>query len=109
MFQDMSKHLTGSFEPMKKVVEVQAKMLEELTRQQMACAQSCMETTLQQTKELSSCRTPDDMLKLQQSYTKELEDTLKKTSNANLEALNQAREQMEKLTREAFDSLASKK
>ncbi|WP_207063375.1 phasin family protein [Motiliproteus sp. SC1-56] len=109
MFQDMTKQMSRSMEPMKTLVEIQAKMLEQLTRQQIACAQSCVEATMEQSKELSACKTPEDLLKLQQAYAKGLEDTLQKASAANMDALNEAREQMEKLTREAFDSLTPKR
>ena len=106
MFQDMTKQFASSMGPMKALVEVQAQMLEQLTRQQMACLQSCVEATVQQTQELSKCKTPDDLVNLQKAYAKELEETLRKASDANMAAFNKAREEMEKLTRDAFDAFS---
>ncbi len=109
MFQDMNKTLSQSMEPFKDLVNIQTKMLEELTRQQMVCTKSCIEATIQQTKEMQKCQTPADLMALQQSYAKQLEDTLKGASEQNLQALGEAREAMEKLTQDAFDAFAAKK
>ncbi|MGB0468217.1 MAG: phasin family protein [Pontibacterium sp.] len=109
MFQDMNKTLSQSMEPFKDLVNIQTKMLEELTRQQMACTKSCIEATIQQTKEMQMCQTPADLMSLQQSYAKQMETTLKDASEHNMQALGEARVAMERLTQDAFDAFASKK
>ena len=109
MFQDMTKTLNSSIGPMKELVEIQTKMLEKLTRLQMECAKSCVEATMHQTKELPACHSADEILDLQKTYAKELEATLRDTSSKNLEALNQAREEMERITQDAFSAFAPKK
>lgn len=108
MFQDMNKTLSQSMEPFKDLVNIQTKMLEELTRQQMACTKSCIEATIRQTKEMQKCQTPAELLALQQAYAKQLEDTLKDASEHNMQALNDARAAMEKLTQDSFDAFAKK-
>ncbi|MEH6627655.1 MAG: phasin family protein [Motiliproteus sp.] len=108
MFQDMTKRLNNSMGPMKALVEIQTKMLEKLTKLQMDCAKNCVEATMQQTKELPSCHTPEEILSLQQSYAKELEETLRDTSSRNMEALSQAREEMERITQDAFSAFVPK-
>lgn len=108
MFQDMTKRFNNSMGPMKDLVEIQTKMLEKLTKLQMDCAKHCVEATMHQTQELPSCHTADEILNLQKSYAKELEDTLRDTSSRNLEALNQAREEMERITQDAFSAFVPK-
>ncbi|MBS98921.1 MAG: flavodoxin [Oceanospirillaceae bacterium] len=103
MFQDMNKMLDQSMGPFKELVDIQTKMLEELTRQQMDCTKACIEATVQQTKELQKCKSPADLLELQKAYAKELEDTLRSANQQNLTALTEAREAMQKLTEGAFD------
>ncbi len=106
MFQDMTKKMNESMEPFKDLVNIQTKMLEELTRHQMECTKSCIEATIQQTKELQKCQTPNDLMTLQQAYAKELEDTLKSASNQNLKALQEARDEIEVVTKGAFNAFA---
>lgn len=108
MFQDMTKKMGESMEPFKELVNIQTKMLEELTRQQMECTKSCIEATIQQTKELQKCQNPTDLLTLQQAYAKELEETLRAASSQNLKALQDAREEIEKVTKDAFNPFATK-
>lgn len=108
MFQDMTKKVGESMEPFKELVNIQTKMLEELTRQQMECTKSCIEATIQQTKELQKCQNPTDLLTLQQAYAKELEETLRSASSQNLKALQDAREEIEKVTKDAFNPFANK-
>lgn len=108
MFQDMTKKVGESMEPFKELVNIQTKMLEELTRQQMECTKSCIEATIQQTKELQKCQNPTDLLTLQQAYAKELEETLRAASSQNLKALQDAREEIEKVTKDAFNPFATK-
>ena len=108
MFQDMTKKVGESMEPFKELVNIQTKMLEELTRQQMECTKSCIEATIQQTKELQKCQNPTDLLTLQQAYAKELEETLRSASSQNLKALQDAREEIEKVTKDAFNPFATK-
>lgn len=108
MFQDMTKMMNESMEPFKDLVNIQTKMLEELTRQQMECTKSCIEATIQQTKELQNCQSPNDLLTLQQAYAKELEETLAAASSENMKALQDAREEIEKVTKDAFNAFAPK-
>lgn len=102
MFQDMNKMFSQSMEPFKELVDIQTRMLEELSRQQMDCTKAFIEATVQQTKELQNCKTPADILELQKAYAKELEDTLKAANNQNLKALNEARDAMQALTQDAM-------
>ncbi len=96
-------------EPFKDLVNIQTRMLEELTRQQMECTKSCIEATIQQTRELQKCQTPGDLMELQQAYAKELEQTLRSAGEKNMEALAQARASIEKLAQDSFDAFAPKK
>ncbi len=109
MFQDMNSMLNQSMEPFKALVEIQTKMLEELTRQQMECTKACIDATMQQAKELQKCQNPGDLLTLQQAYAKELEETLKAANQQNLKALTEAREAMQKLTQGTFEAFTGKK
>lgn len=109
MFQDMNNMLSKSMEPFKELVEIQTKMLEELTRQQMECTKACIDATMQQAKELQKCQNPGDLLTLQQAYAKELEETLTAANQQNLKALNTAREAMQKLTQGTLDVFSGKK
>jgi hypothetical protein len=109
MFQDMSKKLNSSMEPFKDLLEVQTRMLERLTRQQIECVQACMSQTMSQTKELPQCRSAEELVKLQQSYTESVEATLRQTSRDNLQAFNEAREAIEQISVDAFNAFAPKK
>lgn len=104
MFQDMNKKITNSMGPFKQLVDIQTKMLEELTRQQMECTKSCIEATIQQTKEMQKCQTPTDLLELQRSYAQELENTLLHASEQNMKALKEARTDIEDVAQSAFDA-----
>jgi len=108
MFQDMTKTLNQSMEPFKDLINIQTRMLEELTRQQMECTRSCIEATMQQTRELQNCKTAQDLVSLQKAYASELEGTLRHTSENNLKALNDARQQIEQLTQDTFDAFAAR-
>lgn len=108
MFQDITKKMTGSMEPFKDLVNIQTKMLEELTRQQMECTKSCIDATIAQTRELQKCQTPADLMQLQQAYAKELEETLRSASSENMKALEQARKEIEQITKDAFNAFANK-
>jgi len=103
MFQDMNKMFNQSMEPFKDLVDIQTKMLEELTRHQMDCTKAFIEATVHQTKEWQNCKTPADLLELQKAYAKELEDTLRAANQQNLKALEDARDAIQKLTHGAFD------
>lgn len=109
MFQEVTKKMTESMEPFKDLMNIQTRMLEELTRHQMECTKSCIEATMQQTKELQKCASPSDLLALQQAYTKELEETLATANSQNLKALSQAREEIEAVAKDAFSAFASSK
>lgn len=104
MFQDMNKKISDSMGPFKELVNIQTKMLEELTRQQMECTKSCIEATIQQTKEMQKCQSPNDLMELQRSYAKELEDTLKSASEQNMKALQDARSEIEDVAQHTFDA-----
>lgn len=109
MFQDISKKLDGSMEPFKELLEVQTRMLERLTRQQIECAQACMNETLSQTKELQQCSSAEELISLQQKYTESVEAALRQASRENLKAFNEAREAIEHISSDAFSAFASKK
>lgn len=107
MFQDMNKAMNQSMGPFKELIEIQTKMLESLTQQQIECTRSCIEATMQQTKELQSCQSPQDFMQLHKAYTTELEDTLRAAGESNMKALSDARQEFEKLTNDTFDAFAS--
>lgn len=102
----MTKKMNDSLEPFKDLINIQTKMLEELTRQQMECTKSCIEATIQQTKELQKCESPNDLMTLQQAYAKELEETLKSASSRNMQALEEARAEIEQITKDVFNPFA---
>ena len=104
MFQDMNKKITDSMGPFRELVNIQTKMLEELTRQQMACTKSCIEATIQQTQEMQKCQSPTDLIDLQKSYAKDLETTIKSASDPNLKALQDARTEIEEIAHSTFDA-----
>ncbi|MFC6671599.1 phasin family protein [Marinobacterium aestuariivivens] len=108
MFQEFSKQFGSSMDPFKDLVNIQTKMLEELTRQQMECTKSCIEATIQQTKEMQKCQNANDLLELQKAYARELEETLRCAGEQNLKALNDARAAIEKVTQEQFDAFDRK-
>ena len=108
MFQDMTKSLNQSMEPFKDLINIQTRMLEELTRQQMECTRSCIEATIAQTRELQKCKTPQDLMSLQKTYASELEQNLRSTSEHNLQALEEARSQIEQLTQDPLDAFAAR-
>ncbi|RDE25024.1 phasin family protein [Motiliproteus coralliicola] len=109
MFQDMSKKLNVSMEPIKELMEIQTRMLEKLTEQQIECAKACMNQTMSQTRELQSCGSAQELIELQKKYTQTVEATLKNASSENLETFNEAREAIERLTQNTFDAFAPKK
>lgn len=109
MFQDMNKMLSQSMEPFKELVDIQTRMLEELTRQQMECTKACIEATVQQTQELQKCKSPVDLLELQKAYARELEETLKSANQQNLKALTEAREAMQALTQGTLERFTQNK
>jgi len=108
MFQDMTKSLNQSMEPFKDLINIQTRMLEELTRQQMECTRSCIEATIAQTRELQHCKTPQELMALQKSYASELEHNLRSASETNLQVLADARDQIEQLTQDTFDAFAAR-
>jgi len=109
MFQDMTKKLNDSMAPMKELVEIQTRMLEKLTRLQMECAQNCVEATMQQTKDLPACHSTEELIDLQRKFARIVEETLVRTSQDNLAALQEARDKMEQVTQGTFDAFAPKK
>ncbi|MBA4503534.1 phasin family protein [Marinobacterium marinum] len=109
MFQDMTKQLNDSMAPFRELVNIQTKMLEELTRQQMECTKACLEATMQQTNELQKCKTPNDLIELQQAYAKELETTLKSANEQNLKALTTAQQAIQQLTQNSLEAFTAKK
>lgn len=109
MFQDMSKNLNSSMEPFKELVQVQTRMLERLTRQQIECAQTCMSETLNQTKELQQCNSAEELIDLQHKYTESVEAALRQVSRDNLKVLNEAREAIEQISSDTFNAFAPKK
>ncbi len=109
MFQDMSKVLSQSIGPFQELVNIQTKMLEELTRQQMACTKACIDATVVQTRQMQSCCSAEELIKSQQEYAAQLEETLKQANDKNLKALSDARESVERLAGDAFDAFAPKR
>ncbi len=109
MFQDFTKPFGTSMEPFKDLVNIQTKMLEELTRQQMECTKACIDATIQQTREMQKCKTPTDLMELQKAYAKELEDTLRNASEQNLKALSDARAAIDKVTQSGMEAFSPKK
>lgn len=108
MFQDMTKQLTESMEPFKDFVNIQTRMLENLTRHQMECTKACLEATMQQTKQLQQCKTPIDLMELQQSYAHALEKTLRAANEQNMKSINEARLAMESLAKGSLDKATGK-
>nr|WP_067287423.1 phasin family protein [Marinobacterium profundum] len=108
MFQDFTKQFGTSMEPFKDLVNIQTKMLEELTRQQMECTKSCVEATIQQTREMQKCQNASDLMELQKAYAKELEETLRSVGEQNLKALQDARSAIDKITQSSFESFNPK-
>jgi hypothetical protein len=108
MFQDLTKQFGSSMEPFKDLMNIQTKMLEELTRQQMECTKSCIEATIQQTREMQKCQNASDLMELQKAYAKELEDTLRSVGEKNLKALQDARSAIDKITQSSFESFKPK-
>ena len=102
MFQDFNKLWGQPFSqqegPLKGIVEIQTRMLEKLASQQMQCTQACIQTAVEQSKALQSCSSANDVLAVQQAYVAALEANISKVTQANLEALNTAREALESLT-----------
>ncbi|UTW03750.1 phasin family protein [Amphritea atlantica] len=109
MFQDMSKVLGQSMGPFKELVNIQTRMLEELTRQQMECTKACIDATVAQTRQMQNCTSADELIKSQQAYAVELEETLKQANERNMKALHEARESVERLAGDAFDAFAPKR
>ncbi|MFT6915780.1 MAG: hypothetical protein ACJAWL_002090 [Motiliproteus sp.] len=109
MFQDISKKVNASMEPFKELMEIQTRMLDRLTKQQIACAQACMNSTLSQTKELKQCSSTEELLELQARYTQLVEETFQQARKDNLQAFSEARESIERVSQGAFDAFATKK
>ncbi|MEH6471073.1 MAG: phasin family protein [Halopseudomonas sp.] len=109
MFQDMSKKLNASMEPFKELMEIQTRMLEKLTKQQIDCAQACMHSTMSQTQQLQQCHSAEELIDLQKKYTQSVEDTLRQVSKDNLQTFSEAREAIERVSHDAFDAFAPKK
>ncbi|MBV0934120.1 phasin family protein [Marinobacterium sp. A346] len=108
MFQDMTKQFNESMAPFRELVNIQTKMLEELTRQQMECTKACLEATMQQSSELQKCKNPNDLIELQQAYAKELETTLKAANEQNLKALTEAQQAMQQLAQGSLEAFSGK-
>ena len=108
MFQDISKVMNQSMGPFKELVNIQTKMLEELTRQQMACTKACIDATVSQTQKMQGCSSPEELVQLQQEYAQQLEETLKEANDNNMKALSMARESVEQLANDTFDAFAPK-
>ncbi len=106
MFQNMSKKINASMEPFKELVEIQTRMLEKLTRQQIECAQACMKETMEQTRDLQSCDSAEALIELQKKYTQSVEQTLRQSSSDNLQVFNEARDAIERVTNDAFDAFS---
>lgn len=109
MFQDMNQFFNQSMEPFRKLVEIQGQMLEELAKQQMACTQACIDVTSKQNEALQQCKTPQDMIALQQNYAKELEQTLRHAGEQNLAAMQRAHQALQELGTGTLDAFNRQK
>jgi len=109
MFQDLTRTMNESMAPFRDLVDIQTRMLEQITEQQMECTRSCIEATLQQSKQIPNCASPAELAELQQQYTQALEDTLRKASEANIKAVQQAKESFDQLTQDTFNAFANEK
>ncbi|MFT5719845.1 MAG: hypothetical protein ACI9W6_000133 [Motiliproteus sp.] len=109
MFQDISKKVNASMEPFKELMEIQTRMLDRLTKQQLACAQACMNSTLSQTRAFKQCSSAEELIDLQTRFTQSVEETFQQASKDNLQAFSEARESIERMSQGAFDAFAPKK
>ena len=107
MFQDMGKMFEESMSPFKEIVDIQTKMLERLTKQQIECTQACFQATIQQAMELQNVKSPADLANLHNEYTKKLERMLASANEQNVQSLRDAHEAIQKLTLNAADALNS--
>jgi len=97
MFQDLEKAFGTSMEPYKRLLEVQAQMMERITNQQIECTQLCMQATVQQAMELQKAASPQELTQMQIDYTRKLEEVVQKASAQNLQTLRDAHEAVQSL------------
>lgn len=109
MFQDMTKKISESMEPLHELFSVQSRVYEEVARQQIECARTCMEAAVKQVEDMQKCRKPVDLIEAQQAYTRELEKALRAANEHNLKALKQARAEVEQIARSAMSSVIQQK
>ncbi|PPC75851.1 flavodoxin [Pokkaliibacter plantistimulans] len=102
MIDSMNKQMKDAMGPLQEMMRIQTNMLELLAKQQMECTQSCVEATMAQTKELPNCSKPEDVVKLQQAYAKEIEETLRQAGQRNMDILNEARVALTELAQKSM-------
>ncbi len=102
MFQNLDEMMQGSLAPYKKMIEVQAEMLERLSQQQIECTQACMQATVQQAMELQKVTNPQELVQLQLEYSKKLEEMVSHASEQNMKSLQQAQQAIQQLAMQAM-------
>lgn len=104
MFQNLDEMMKGSLAPYKEMFEVQTKMLERLSQQQIECTQACMQATIQQAMELQKVTNPQELAKLQVEYTKKLEEMVNHAGQQNMKTMQQAQQAIQELTLNALNA-----
>lgn len=104
MFQNLDEMMNGSLAPYKEMFEVQTKMLERLSQQQIECTQACMQATIQQAMELQKVTNPQELAKLQVEYTKKLEEMVNHAGQQNMKTMQQAQQAIQELTLNALNA-----
>ncbi len=92
-----------SMAPFKNMVDIQAQMLERLTKQQIECTQACFQATMQQAMQLQNVKSPADLANLQMEYTKKLEEMMNSANEQNIKAMKEAHDAIQKLSLGALD------
>lgn len=103
MFQDMDTFMSQSMDAFQDLMEAQTRMLQDVIEHQMGCTRNCIEALLQQQQDLRQCRSPRELLELQQEYTRKLEETLRLTGEQNVEAMNRAQDALQRFSQGTFD------
>ncbi|WP_268814362.1 phasin family protein [Nitrincola tapanii] len=101
----MTKIMNDSVAPLRELIDVQSRMLEELTRHQFDYTCACIDLAMKQGEEWQKCKTPVDLISLQHNYAQALEKSLRGANEQNLRALQEARAAMERIARGALTGL----
>lgn len=103
MINNFDELMQGSLAPYKKMFEVQAEMLERLSKQQIECTQACMQATVQQAMELQKVTNPQELANLQIEYSRKLEQMVSQAGQQNMKTLQQAQQAIQELTLTALN------